>query len=49
MEAGEEWYFYGVKYTLLFEEFPGLWMVCETDNGKAQPRLLRAEDLKEKV
>lgn len=45
MQAGEEWYFNGVKFTLLYEQFPRLWMACETDNADARPRLLRAEDL----
>lgn len=46
MEAGDEYFFNRVRYTLLFEQFPGLWMCCETNNPNARPRLLQADDLK---
>jgi hypothetical protein len=45
--AGDVRLFNGVRFTLLYEQFPGLWMTCETDNPRATPRLLCATDLKD--
>jgi hypothetical protein len=47
MESGDTRMFGSVEMTLLYEQFPGLWMVCETDNPNAQPRLICVQDLKE--
>jgi hypothetical protein len=47
VKAGDEMFFNGKKFTLLYEHFRGVWMACETDNPKAKPRLLLAQDLKE--
>lgn len=44
IQPGDEVVFLGVRFTLLEEEFPGVWLAEETQDPDARLRLLNAAD-----
>lgn len=41
---GDEVFIGGRKFTLLFEQFPGAWMVCPTNDASGEPILRTEQD-----